>query len=65
VSRVRGVVGRAGGHTRVVQVMNRVYILSLGLPITRGSPGPTVPSGLAAPGSGGYKNTLRLSGIKF
>lgn len=42
-----------------------LYIISPGLPITRGRPGLMVPSGSAAPGLGGYKNTPRQPEIRF
>jgi hypothetical protein len=42
-----------------------LYIWSFGLPITRESPGPTVPSSSAAPGADGYKKTPRPPGIRF
>jgi hypothetical protein len=42
-----------------------LYIWSPGLPWIRGSSGSTVPSGLAAPDSGSYKNTPRPPGIRF
>jgi hypothetical protein len=35
------------------------------LPITRGSPGPTMPSGSAASSLGGYKNTLGFQPLVF
>jgi hypothetical protein len=35
------------------------------LPITRGSPGPIVPSGSATPGADGYKKTLGRQGLSF
>jgi hypothetical protein len=42
-----------------------IYIWSPGLPITRGSPGSTVPSGSAAPGLGVYKRRLGALGFYF
>jgi hypothetical protein len=42
-----------------------LYIWSPGLPITRGSPGSTVPSGSATSSSGGFKNTPRPPGIRL
>jgi hypothetical protein len=42
-----------------------LYIWSPGLPITRGSPGPTVSSGSAAPGVDGYKKTSGHQGLGF
>jgi hypothetical protein len=42
-----------------------LYIWSLGLPITRGSPSPMVPSGPAALGEDGYKKTPDRLGLGF
>jgi hypothetical protein len=57
------------------EVMNRsaiyiyiyiyIYITSPALPISRGSPGPTLSSGSAEPGSSGYKNIPRPQVIRF
>jgi hypothetical protein len=51
--------------TERVYIYIYIYIWSPKLPISRGSSGPTVPFGSAAPGLGGYKNTLRPLGIRF
>jgi hypothetical protein len=42
-----------------------LYIMSPGLPITRGSQGKMVPSGQARPGPGVYKRRLRAPGFSF
>jgi hypothetical protein len=43
----------------------RLYIRSSGLPITRGSPGQTVQSGRAGPGSDVYKRKSVVLGFSF
>jgi hypothetical protein len=66
-----GTRARARTHTHThththIYIYIYIYIeLEPWLSITRGNPGSTVPSGSAAPGSGGYKSTPRPSGIRF
>jgi hypothetical protein len=52
-------------HTYIYIYIYRLYIMSYGLPITRGSPGSTVSFGSIDPGSSCYKNTPRPLGISF
>jgi hypothetical protein len=49
--------GEAGYPCNLNIYIYILYIMSTGLPITRGSPDSTVPSGSAELGSGCYKNT--------
>jgi hypothetical protein len=42
-----------------------IYIMSLGLPITRVSPGQTGPFGRVGPGPGVYKRRLEALGFGF
>jgi hypothetical protein len=64
---VQGAVGLVGWCRERLGLLPYVWKprAHLVLPITRGSIGPTVPSGSAALGSGGYKNTPTLPGLGF